>query len=761
MARRTAPPTTPPVPDHSGAGPEHLLLTLRPGRGVPPDTCGSPAAHRAALPWLAQLGTLDLHRAAWGEPVTLTRPRHRAVRLPGAHRQAPSATVQATVPGGPLLRLDWSGQPAAGRNGPALLAAGPALHAPRPADLPAELLPCLTLPPAQALAAAAPFLRRAGVLRAQLSDGEELTDLPLSGWPLSDWPLTDPSVTDGPLAGLHAAAPHALNIGPPHATLGRLWLAAPPGPDAHAAAQALSVTARAAARQLELIRAARVARLSLDLQGAAQALRDGHALPEEALQAAQRLIRARGAALLTRRGALIQTGTLDAAALRRAARSLHLMRGPGRAAPPTPALLDLGTPGGWTLLVPLTSPEAAGGAWAFQLDACAPPWLSDPDDLIWDTLRRAARDPVHATGPRGLERRQEGGVTLSPTLLSVLGSLGDSQIPSEIAGRGLGHLTGDGGAVGGAYLTAPGSAGAADTGRDLAASAGTVTALREAHLQAELWRAAGQGESRQLTLAGPAPAFLSVSPVQVGGQATGVLALLHDAPPPPATLPLLSVLAAQVGKASEQQRVLRDLAQVREQTFRVLGRVLEYRSFETKGHTDRVTTLALRLGQALDLPSTQLAHLRWGAYLHDLGKIAIADDVLHKRDALTDPEWSWMRRHVTIGETLLREQGLVPPEVLQIVRHHHERWDGTGYPDGLGGRDIPLLARLFAVVDVFDALSSERTYKAPWSRSETLRELRRVAGTHLDPDLVETFLTMLDSAAWDAPPAGPFDPALH
>ncbi|MFC6800857.1 hypothetical protein ACFQDE_03145 [Deinococcus caeni] len=146
-----------------------------------------------------------------------------------------------------------------------------------------------------------------------------------------------------------------------------------PGPDAHAAAQALSVTARAAARQLELIRAARVARLSLDLQGAAQALRDGHALPEEALQAAQRLIRARGAALLTRRGALIQTGTLDAAALRRAARSLHLMRGPGRAAPPTPALLDLGTPGGWTLLVPLTSPEAAGGAWAFQLDACAPP----------------------------------------------------------------------------------------------------------------------------------------------------------------------------------------------------------------------------------------------------------------------------------------------------------------------------------------------------------------------------------------------------
>ena len=737
MARRTDPPITPPARPEpgSGTGTDHLHLTL-PERGGPLDWSGPRAVRHAALPWLVMLGTLDLHRAAWGERVTLRRPRHRAVRLAGAHRQALCAVLEAVVPGGPELRLDWSGRPA--RH-----AAGPALHAARPADLPAELLGCLTLPPAQALDAAAPFLRRAGVLRAQLSDGEELTDL---------HPAT-----------LHPPAPalHALNIGPPHATLGRLWLGAPPGPDAHAAAHALFVPARAAARQAELTRVARAARLSLDLQGAAQALRDGHALPEEALQAAQRLTRARGAALLTTRGALLQTGTLDAPALRRAARSLRLMRGPGRAAPPTPALLDLGTPGGWTLLVPLTSPEAAGGAWAFQLDASAQPWLSDPDDLIWDTLSRAARDPAHATGPRGLERRQEGGVTLSPTLLSVLGSLGDSQIPSQIAGRGLSHLTGDGGAVGGAYLTAPGGPVAGDTGRDLAASAGRVTALRAPEVQTELWRASGQGEARQLTLPGPAPAFLSVSPVQVGGQTTGVLALLHAAPPPPATLPLLSVLAGQVGKASEQQRVLRDLAQVREQTFRVLGRVLEYRSFETKGHTDRVTALALRLGQALDLPSTQLAHLRWGAYLHDLGKIAIADDVLHKQGALTAPERRWMRRHVTIGETLLREQGLVPTEVLQIVRHHHERWDGTGYPDGLSGRDIPLLARLFAVVDVFDALSSERPYKAPWSRADTVRELRRVSGTHLDPDLVETFLIMLESPAWSGPPAEPFDTALH
>ncbi|GAA0500865.1 HD-GYP domain-containing protein [Deinococcus depolymerans] len=736
MARRTDTHTTGPdrMPDGGDCRsvPDHLILTLVPGAVM---RAGWPAgAARAALPWLATLGPRDLHRAAWGERVTLRRPRHSAVRLPGAHRQAGTAVLEAVRPGAAQVRLDWSARPAAPTH------AGVTVHGAPPTDLPAELLPCLTLPPAQALDAAAPFLRRAGVTRAQLSDGFDLFSRDLTGGP-------DP-------AGLR----HALTVGPPDATLGRLWLSGPPGPDAHAAAQALFVSASAAARQVRAAREARTARLSLDLQWAAQALRDGHVLPEETLQAAQRLTGALGAALLTPQGALLQAGALDDGSLCRAVRALRLTRSPaGPTCPAAPLLLDLGGAGGWTLLVPLNSPGVSDAAWAFQLPAGPHGWLGDPTNQIWETLRRAARDPVHASGPRGLERRQEGTVTLSPTLLSVLDSVGDSQIPSQIAGRGLAHLTGAGGAVGGAYLTVPGPpdrpAGAGDTGRDLAASAGDVAALGEPQVQAALRRSAGQSGTRQLSRPGAAAVFLSVSPVQVGGQMTGVLALLHASPPPAATLPLLSVLATQVGKACERQRVLRDLAQVREQTFRVLGRVLEYRSFETKGHTDRVTALALRLGQELDLPSTQLAHLRWGAYLHDLGKIAISDDVLHKEGALTDPERRWMRRHVTIGETLLREQGLVPPEVLQIVRHHHERWDGGGYPDGLSGRDIPLLARLFAVVDVFDALSSERPYKAPWSRQDTLRELRHMAGTHLDPALVETFLGML-GAGLPAPPFG-------
>nr|WP_216318763.1 HD-GYP domain-containing protein [Deinococcus aestuarii] len=238
-----------------------------------------------------------------------------------------------------------------------------------------------------------------------------------------------------------------------------------------------------------------------------------------------------------------------------------------------------------------------------------------------------------------------------------------------------------------------------------------------------------------------------LTPVQGAGGTTGVLALLDTragAQPAPETPGLLALLAERVGQAAERQAALRTLAHTREQAFHVLGKVLEYRSYETKGHTDRVTALALRLGTHLDLEYGDLAHLRWGAYLHDLGKIAIPDAVLLKRGPLTPIERELMRGHVTIGEFILREQGFVPGEVLEVVRHHHERWDGRGYPDGLRGEEIPLLARLFTVVDVYDALTSERPYKPSWTHEDALAELRRMAGRHLDPELLEAFLTLTE-----------------
>ncbi|THF68147.1 HD domain-containing protein [Deinococcus sp. Arct2-2] len=258
----------------------------------------------------------------------------------------------------------------------------------------------------------------------------------------------------------------------------------------------------------------------------------------------------------------------------------------------------------------------------------------------------------------------------------------------------------------------------------------------------------------QLLLSAPHP-LLSLpltsallTPIQSSGRTTGVLALLdtrEGASPAPETPGLLALLAQRVSSAAERYVALRTLAHTREQAFRVLGTVLEYRSYETKGHTDRVTEWALKLGLHLDLDFTQLTHLRWGAYLHDLGKIAIPDAVLLKTGPLTARERELMHQHVTIGEQMLREQEFVPPEVLGVVRHHHERWDGRGYPDGLAQHEIPMLARLFAVVDVYDALTSERPYKKSWTQHDALFEMRRMAGTHLDPDILEQFEGVLRS----------------
>ncbi|GGS40157.1 HD-GYP domain-containing protein [Deinococcus knuensis] len=758
-----------------------LRLTLRGDTTLQVDPAAPAAARHAAQVWLLAAGVLDLHRASWGETVTLRRPPELPVRLPGIRRAGTRATLRPAAPGGPtqVLRLDWSDRP-----GPPLTRpADPHLHLMQPADLPGDLLPCLTLTPGQALTRARSFLARAGVQRAQLSDGHELFDLtlpdPIHPAPAQSSPgltVPDPSVGGG----------HALLIGPPQATLGRLWLRAAPGPDAHAAAQALFVVAHAANTHTAALRQTRSARLGADLQRATQLLRDGHALPEATLQAAMRLVRADGAALISLRGGpLLSAGNLDWSGLHAAQRYLRppLLSGPSGVTSAasgspvdrcSPLLLDLDPDGlTRTLMLPLNSGSLPQVAWVFQMHRCPQPWLSDTAELTWDVLRAAARDPIHAAGPRGLERRAHQ-ATLSPTLISVLDSVGDSQVPSQIAGRGLHHLLETSGAHAGALLTLPPlglppagmPAGTAFSASDLTASAGAVDDLWTPQAQEVMLGAARAAEPRQQALDLPDPAqdgpvFLSVTPVVYAGHVSGVLALLHrPEPPAPQVAPLLNVLATEVGRASERQRSLRDLAHVREKTFRVLGRVLEYRSYETKGHTDRVTELALQLGQALDLTSTQLAHLRWGAYLHDLGKIAIPDDVLHKQGLLSSAERQWMRQHVTIGETLLREQGLVPPEVLQVVRHHHERWDGQGYPDGLSGHRIPLLARLFAVVDIFDALTSERSYKAPWSPHDSMQELRRMAGTHLDPALVQAFMDLMASRAALPVLPEPFDDAL-
>lgn len=206
---------------------------------------------------------------------------------------------------------------------------------------------------------------------------------------------------------------------------------------------------------------------------------------------------------------------------------------------------------------------------------------------------------------------------------------------------------------------------------------------------------------------------------------------------------LSRVMGAQLG----QMEALKQLEDAYDGTLRALGLALEYRDHETQGHTKRVVAWSDQVAQDLGLDTTQRKYLRWGAYLHDIGKLAIPDPILRKPDKLTPEEWETMQGHVTVGWEMLSKVPFLPKETLEVVRHHHENWDGSGYPDGFKGEDIPLLARIFAIVDTFDALYSPRPYKRAWKPAEIVEELHRLKGKKLDARLVDIFIKRITSPA--------------
>lgn len=229
---------------------------------------------------------------------------------------------------------------------------------------------------------------------------------------------------------------------------------------------------------------------------------------------------------------------------------------------------------------------------------------------------------------------------------------------------------------------------------------------------------------------------------------------------------LARVMGAQLG----QMEALKQLEDACDGTLRALGLALEFRDHETQGHTKRVAAWADQLAQDVGLDASMRKFLRWGAYLHDIGKLSISDHILRKPGKLTDEEWEVMKSHVIKGWEMLSRVPFLPQETLEVVRHHHENWDGTGYPDGLKGQDIPILARIFAVVDTFDALYSPRPYKRAWKPAEIIEELQRLKGKKLDPKLVDIFIQRITSPsgrgameaanpsrnleAWPSPPQG-------
>jgi len=180
-----------------------------------------------------------------------------------------------------------------------------------------------------------------------------------------------------------------------------------------------------------------------------------------------------------------------------------------------------------------------------------------------------------------------------------------------------------------------------------------------------------------------------------------------------------------------------------------LARSVEEKDKETEGHCHRLERLAILTGERLGLSGQKLVNVSYGAYLHDIGKVKVASGILGKAEALTDAEWAEMRRHSEYGAEMLREKDFLR-SAGPIVRAHHERYDGTGYPDGLRGEEIPIEARIIAVVDAYDAITSERPYKPALGKKEALEELRLGSGTHFDPQVVRAFSSLVAEGEDDA-----------
>jgi response regulator RpfG family c-di-GMP phosphodiesterase len=176
-------------------------------------------------------------------------------------------------------------------------------------------------------------------------------------------------------------------------------------------------------------------------------------------------------------------------------------------------------------------------------------------------------------------------------------------------------------------------------------------------------------------------------------------------------------------------------------TLATWARSLELRDIEPEGHSERVSDMAVQLARMLGVSGEALVHVRRGALLHDVGKLAVPDRILFKLGPLSDTEWEVLRRHPVYAYQLLLPLAYVRP-ALDIPYYHHEKWDGTGYPEGLQGEAIPLPARLFAVVDVWDALYSDRCYRSAWPEDEINDYIHEQAGSHFDPDVVQAFFEL-------------------
>ncbi len=186
------------------------------------------------------------------------------------------------------------------------------------------------------------------------------------------------------------------------------------------------------------------------------------------------------------------------------------------------------------------------------------------------------------------------------------------------------------------------------------------------------------------------------------------------------------------------------------ETLRALVAALDTRDSETGGHSERVTMIALSIGHQMKLDQKLIQQIHWGALLHDVGKIGVPDQILRKPGPLTEEEWKIMRAHPQIGFQMLQGIPFLQP-VLDVVLHHHERFDGSGYPSGLAGENIPLSARIFSVADTFDAMTNDRPYRKAFSQDEAVVEIQQCVNKQFDAEVVAAFKIAFEQG-WKANP---------
>lgn len=241
-------------------------------------------------------------------------------------------------------------------------------------------------------------------------------------------------------------------------------------------------------------------------------------------------------------------------------------------------------------------------------------------------------------------------------------------------------------------------------------------------------------------------------PLIIKGKVTGVLEVFQRAPlmPSPEWISFLETLAGQAAIAIDNailfenlQRSNHELQQAYDATIEGWSYALDLRDKETEGHTRRVTGMALKLARLMGVEEEKLIHMRRGGLLHDIGKMGVPDNILLKPTALTDEEWRIMRQHPEFAHDWLTPIAYLR-EVVEIPYSHHEKWDGSGYPRALLGEAIPLASRIFAIADVWDALTSDRPYRPAWSREKAISYLRENTGLHFDPQVVKIFLDNID-----------------